>query len=236
VSLSLDFDGSTRGWLLPQVEARTLPNVDTSEGSDVEILPVRAHVMEERCRGCASCVEVCPFGAITVSNRDVGAGRRARIEAALCRGCNLCTAVCPTRAAVPAAISYLWWGRQMRDALAAGAGNKPDPNEAVVLACERRVGTIEQGIEKEGAGARVIRVRCIGQVDAGMLLGLVNEGGRRVHVVGCEEDSCRFGAGATLAHEQVECARAMLRFMGRNEESLSADWSPGLDRFKDPVA
>jgi hypothetical protein len=24
--------------------------------------------------------------------------------------------------------------------------------------------------------------------------------------------------------------------MGRNEESLSADWSPGLDRFKDPVA
>ena len=57
-----------------------------------------AHVDEALCRGCGKCVEACPYGAVSLVERDDGK-TVARVQEALCKGCGSCAVACPTNAA-----------------------------------------------------------------------------------------------------------------------------------------
>lgn len=225
MALSLPADRASSGWLLGKVRPATLPEVDLSSAAAVELRPVRSHVVADRCRGCARCVEVCPFAAISMR---ANGSAEAVIEAALCRGCNLCSAVCPTKAARPTALSPEWWGSRLEDVF------RTSPAQPlVVLACQRRAGALEAALERDGALVEVVRFRCVGQVDAAMLLALVKLGARGVLVSGCVPDRCRFGSGGRLAMEQVERARRVLALLGAGPDRIACDWSPG--RAQDPL-
>lgn len=58
--------------------------------------PITAHVTEELCSGCAICIAMCPYGAI--SRKTVGEKRRAEVDQALCKACGVCVAACPSGA------------------------------------------------------------------------------------------------------------------------------------------
>jgi heterodisulfide reductase subunit A len=62
----------------------------------ITIEPMIAQVNEEKCSGCAICVGVCPYGAISIKN--VNGDRIAYVEKALCMGCGTCNAACPSGA------------------------------------------------------------------------------------------------------------------------------------------
>jgi ferredoxin len=217
VALHLSTRQATPGRLLPEARPRLLGEIGAEEGKPVELLPVRARVEPASCRACGLCVEVCPFGAIEPGN-PAAAGEAARIEPALCRGCNLCIGVCPTGAARPTALSAVWWGERLGDAFRV-------EQPFVVLACQRRAGAVESSIEVQGAHVEVLRFRCVGQIDAAMLLDLKRLGARGVLVAGCSKGRCRFGSGARLAAEQTDRARAILAFLGAEHYSLISDWS-----------
>jgi heterodisulfide reductase subunit A len=51
-----------------------------------------AMITPEACRRCLACVELCPFGAVTLSD----AKPEVRVE--VCRGCGVCAAECPAGA------------------------------------------------------------------------------------------------------------------------------------------
>jgi len=102
-----------------------------------------------------------------------------------------------------------------------------------VLACQRRAGALERGFEQAGIHVEVIRFRCVGQVDAGMLLELHRQGARGILVAGCRTRRCRFGSGAELAVEQIERARALLGLFGVGKDCIVADWSQ--NRAEDPL-
>jgi heterodisulfide reductase subunit A len=59
---------------------------------------VVSHVDELMCRGCGTCVEACPYGAIALVERE-GNRTVANVQAALCKGCGSCAVACPTGAA-----------------------------------------------------------------------------------------------------------------------------------------
>ncbi len=59
---------------------------------------VVSHVNEMMCRGCGRCVEVCPYSAITLAERESGK-MAARVQEALCKGCGSCAVACPSGAA-----------------------------------------------------------------------------------------------------------------------------------------
>ena len=65
-----------------------------------------ASVVEESCIGCGSCVEVCPFNAIELTEKErvfedcTISIKKSYINSALCKGCGTCGAQCPNSAIV----------------------------------------------------------------------------------------------------------------------------------------
>ena len=52
-----------------------------------------AHIDEEKCIGCGTCVEICPIDAIEIMDTV------AHINEEMCLGCGLCSHHCPEEAA-----------------------------------------------------------------------------------------------------------------------------------------
>lgn len=50
-------------------------------------------VDETKCSGCGTCIEVCPYNAISKNEKGL-----AEVTAAVCKGCGVCGASCPDRA------------------------------------------------------------------------------------------------------------------------------------------
>jgi heterodisulfide reductase subunit A len=59
---------------------------------EVEIEPIVATTDTDICGACEVCVELCPYGAITIEDEQ------ADVNIALCKGCGTCVAACPSGA------------------------------------------------------------------------------------------------------------------------------------------
>lgn len=67
--------------------------------------PCVAHCNELMCNGCSSCERVCPYGAITYTDKEFRMPDRttqlrrvASVNPAVCQGCGACTVACPSGA------------------------------------------------------------------------------------------------------------------------------------------
>ncbi len=63
----------------------------------IDLEPIISHVVEEKCDGCAYCVDPCPFKAISLIEVQVNGEtkKRAFVNEAACKGCGTCMATCP---------------------------------------------------------------------------------------------------------------------------------------------
>ncbi len=73
--------------------ARVLSMISKGE---VEIEAATSIVDEELCSGCKTCLELCPYNAISFDEEK----KLASINEALCKGCGTCAAACPSGAIV----------------------------------------------------------------------------------------------------------------------------------------
>jgi len=60
---------------------------------EVEIEPYFSIVNEELCSGCKVCQDICPYGAISMTEEG-----KSTINSILCKGCGACAAACPSGA------------------------------------------------------------------------------------------------------------------------------------------
>jgi heterodisulfide reductase subunit A len=58
--------------------------------------PIKSFVNEALCRACATCVDVCEYGAISLEDRE--GMQVANVNEALCEGCGTCATYCSTGA------------------------------------------------------------------------------------------------------------------------------------------
>lgn len=82
---------------------------------------IKAEVDPECCDGCALCVDVCPYHAITLMERTGDDGQNHKlisINKAHCKGCGLCQGTCPKRGVSVAGFSLKQLESQVEAALA----------------------------------------------------------------------------------------------------------------------
>ncbi|MCM8812323.1 MAG: CoB--CoM heterodisulfide reductase iron-sulfur subunit A family protein [Candidatus Omnitrophica bacterium] len=65
-------------------------------GEKIQLEPAVSVVDEKRCSGCKTCVDLCPYHAISYD----GEKHVSVISGVLCRGCGICVAACPSGAIV----------------------------------------------------------------------------------------------------------------------------------------
>jgi heterodisulfide reductase subunit A len=88
----------------------------------IQLDAVKAIVDEEKCDGCALCIDVCPFHAITLVEKTgdaEGADRKiVVVNLAYCKGCGLCQGTCPKRGISVSGFTMQQIGAQVTAALA----------------------------------------------------------------------------------------------------------------------
>ncbi len=62
------------------------------DAGEIALDPYTAHIDEEECSGCKTCIPMCPYGAISFD----AAKSKASINEILCKGCGTCVAACPS--------------------------------------------------------------------------------------------------------------------------------------------
>ena len=70
---------------------------DTILSKDKLVFSALVSYVTDRCDGCAMCLDVCPYHAITLEEYE-GNGRmlkRVKTDSILCKGCGVCAATCP---------------------------------------------------------------------------------------------------------------------------------------------
>ncbi|OQX18381.1 MAG: heterodisulfide reductase [Desulfobulbaceae bacterium A2] len=87
----------------------------------ISLEAIKATVSDEHCDGCALCLDVCPFNAITLSEtrrEDGSLAKRIVINMAKCKGCGLCQGTCPKRGVSVAGFTLEQMRAQVAAALA----------------------------------------------------------------------------------------------------------------------
>jgi heterodisulfide reductase subunit A2 len=79
---------------LTQAEAAVSRAATILTRSEMQLDAIKS-IVTEKCDGCALCLDVCPYRAITLSASQNGDGRLIVTDPALCKGCGLCAATCP---------------------------------------------------------------------------------------------------------------------------------------------
>ncbi|MFH1892496.1 MAG: 4Fe-4S dicluster domain-containing protein [Candidatus Zixiibacteriota bacterium] len=64
------------------------------DAGHVELEPNTAYVREDSCSGCRTCMNICPYSAVTFDSEK----NTASVTGALCKGCGTCVATCPSGA------------------------------------------------------------------------------------------------------------------------------------------
>jgi heterodisulfide reductase subunit A len=64
---------------------------------ELELEATKSSVIDEKCDGCAYCIEPCPYNAITLFEykRDGVVKKTVDVDETACKGCGVCQATCP---------------------------------------------------------------------------------------------------------------------------------------------
>jgi heterodisulfide reductase subunit A len=86
----------------------------------LELESIISRVVDENCDGCAFCVDVCPFNAITLLEYmfEERVKKTVEVNEILCKGCGSCMATCPKQGIYVAGFSLEQLGAQVDAALA----------------------------------------------------------------------------------------------------------------------
>jgi heterodisulfide reductase subunit A len=60
----------------------------------VELEPYFAQCIDEKCAGCGMCVNLCPYSALSLVDKE-GGGKVMQVTEAKCKGCGTCGGFCP---------------------------------------------------------------------------------------------------------------------------------------------
>jgi heterodisulfide reductase subunit A len=183
-----------------------------------------ARVVETLCIGCGTCVESCPFQAISMVDRD-GALNLSSIDESLCKGCGNCTVVCPAKAIV----MEPYTDRQLIAQIEAALAEKSDGElRSIGLMCEWSGYAAADLAGAEGRQyppqMRIIRLGCSARFDPYLVLWAFLRGADGVLLGACDPGMCHYVEGNERAEARVDGLRKMLKEAGFDPRRLDLQW------------
>jgi F420-non-reducing hydrogenase iron-sulfur subunit len=173
---------------------------------------VAVAINEEYCSRCGICSSVCPYEAI---RRDTETGKML-LEIEKCQTCGICYSSCPAKAIdaiyydVDSLISYLERARRQYE------------SDTLVIMCKGSAPD-SSAVEKLFGVSEFIplSVPCVGRVPEEVLLKVIADMGiRRIHILACDEDYCRFERGSPITGRRITALNIVLAQLGYGPEAI----------------
>jgi len=162
-----------------------------------------AVIDEDKCASCLTCLRICPLEAVEIA-------RTMLANPVRCQACGACATVCPANAID---LSY-WEPSALACPTSAAAGH------AVTLLCEH-------GKDGYPPADHVLRVPCLVRLKPIDLLRLFGRGCRRITLVPCEQDECKYPTAWANIQSVVAYVR---KVVGGIRPDVRLDLYPGAGR------
>ena len=179
-----------------------------------------AVINEDYCGDCEFCPVTCPYGAITLEQKD-GEHFVAKVSDLLCEGCGICVGTCPQNAIELRHCRTDQMQAQMKALMSINGTSKP----LVLAICCSECG--HAAVDSSGmakmeypANVRVMKVPCVGILQVHQFLDAFKAGAQGVMVVGCKIDGCHYEVGSQKTEKKVELTKVLLKEYGVEPERL----------------
>jgi coenzyme F420-reducing hydrogenase delta subunit/ferredoxin len=177
-------------------------------------------IHDDYCGKCELCSIVCPFEAIS---RDEETGKLA-LDIEKCQMCGICVSTCPL-----SAIDLVYYNN---DSLTSYVCRQMEEtgSKTLVLTC-RGSNPVTGGLEDILKNQKVtdfvsLRLPCVGRVPPEFFLKAIALGIRKILVIQCEEDYCRFKEGSRVGTNRLLLLQALLDKLGHDPKTLTIIRNP----------
>jgi coenzyme F420-reducing hydrogenase delta subunit len=165
-------------------------------------------IKEDYCSRCSICSSLCPFQAISKAPET----DKIVLDIAKCQVCGLCYSTCPA-----AAISSVYYDL---DSLSTFLTTAKETYGADSLAIMCKGSTPDVGGVKKLLGTAKfvpLSVPCVGRMPEEVYLRALSVGIKKIRVLACDEDYCRFDRGSTVAGRKIMALNRLFRQLGYGE-------------------
>ncbi len=182
--------------------------------------PITSLVIEDHCKACGKCAEVCPYNAITV---NVKKKTPAIVNTAACAGCGTCAAECRFGAIVMNHFT------DEQILMQVDAMLEDDPEEKILtFACNwcSYAGADYAGVSRiqYPSNVRLIRTMCSGRVDERFIWQSFFKRAPVVLVSGCHIGDCHYIDANHWTEKRINKVRKKMDKIGIRSERLRLEW------------
>jgi Pyruvate/2-oxoacid:ferredoxin oxidoreductase delta subunit len=173
---------------------------------------VAVEINEDYCSSCSICSSLCPFEAI---KRDTETGKTVP-EIEKCQVCGICYSTCPAKA-----IDIIYYDIDSLTRYLERAKQEYECDELVIM-CKGSAPDFA-GIEKLFGVTKFIplSVPCVGRISEEVFLKAILMGIKRIYVLACDEDYCRFDRGSPIIGRKILALNLLLGQLGYGTEVIT---------------
>jgi len=181
-----------------------------SEQVTYEVVAVRQNV--DYCSSCSVCSTLCPYEAL---KKDAETGK-ITLDIAKCQVCGLCYANCPA-----SVIDVLYYDLDSLVAYLEKA-KQEYASDTLVIMCRGSAPDIK-GVEKLFgiSGFIPLLVPCVGRIPDEIYLRALLMGIKKINVLACDEDYCRFERGSAVTGRKIVALNILLDQLGYGQDVIT---------------
>jgi coenzyme F420-reducing hydrogenase delta subunit len=190
----------------------------TSEtGRSITESELAVHIDQDACSRCAVCISTCPYEAI-VGKSTQNKLEEVKIDPDKCQVCGICASSCPSDA-----IKTIYFDSGvMRDLVTQVTDEKISKN--LVLACKSNGPSADEirnlSRVRSIGDYEILRVPCLGRVSPDTILQVIASNTKRLVLVPCEEELCKFKEGSKKLHHRFLLLQSLIDQLGYDSNLL----------------
>jgi len=167
---------------------------------------------EDYCSSCSICSTLCPYEAL---KKDLETGRTL-LEIEKCQVCGLCYSACPAKA-----FDTIYYDTDSLTRYLERAQREYD-RDTLVIMCKGSAPDFTVVEKLFGITEFIpLSVPCVGRIPDEVFLKAIVMGIKKIHVLACDEDYCRFERGSPVTARRTLAFNLLLEQLGYGKEVIT---------------